>query len=197
MPTNTSTDDIVQRAERQRTGDYHLNDFNFISTLGTGTFGRVRLVKHRDQPEEDEPLALKCLKKSEIIRLKQIEHVKSEKSILERINHPFIVNLKGTFQSPTHVFMLLDYACGGELFTLLRREGRFANDVAPFFAVEIILAFEYLHSSDIAYRDLKPENLLIDRDGHVKITDFGFAKEVTDKTYTLCGTPEYLAPEII
>ena len=156
MPTNTSTDDIVQRAERQRTGDYHLNDFNFISTLGTGTFGRVRLVKHRDQPEEDEPLALKCLKKSEIIRLKQIEHVKSEKSILERINHPFIVNLKGTFQSPTHVFMLLDYACGGELFTLLRREGRFANDVALFFAVEIILAFEYLHSSDIAYRDLKP-----------------------------------------
>lgn len=197
MPTNTSTDDIAQRAERQRTGDYHLNDFNFISTLGTGTFGRVRLVKHRDQPEEDEPLALKCLKKSEIIRLKQIEHVKSEKSILERINHPFIVNLKGTFQSPTHVFMLLDYACGGELFTLLRREGRFANDVALFFAVEIILAFEYLHSSDIAYRDLKPENLLIDRDGHVKITDFGFAKEVTDKTYTLCGTPEYLAPEII
>ena len=197
MPTNTSTADIAARAERQRTGDYHLNDFNFISTLGTGTFGRVRLVKHRDQPEEDEPLALKCLKKSEIIRLKQIEHVKSEKSILERINHPFIVNLKGTFQSPTHVFMLLDYACGGELFTLLRREGMFANDVALFFAVEIILAFEYLHSSDIAYRDLKPENLLIDRDGHVKITDFGFAKEVTDKTYTLCGTPEYLAPEII
>ena len=143
------------------------------------------------------PLALKCLKKNEIIRLKQIEHVKSEKAILHRINHPYIVNLKGTFQSPTHVFMLLDYACGGELFTLLRREGRFANDVALFFAVEIILAFEYLHSSDIAYRDLKPENLLIDRDGHVKITDFGFAKEVPDKTYTLCGTPEYLAPEII
>lgn len=93
--------------------------------------------------------------------------------------------------------MLLDYACGGELFTLLRREGRFANDVALFFAVEIILAFEYLHSSDIAYRDLKPENLLIDKDGHVKITDFGFAKVVADKTYTLCGTPEYLAPEII
>jgi serine/threonine protein kinase len=96
-PTNTQAEDVHARADRQRSGDYHLNDFNFISTLGTGTFGRVRLVKHRDQPEEDEPLALKCLKKSEIIRLKQIEHVKSEKSILERINHPFIVNLKGTF----------------------------------------------------------------------------------------------------
>jgi protein kinase X len=196
-PTNDSPEDREQRALRKRSGNFQLNDFNFISTLGTGTFGRVRLVKHRDDPPEALPLALKCLKKNEIIRLKQIEHVKSEKSILQRINHPYIVNLKGTFQSPTHVFMLLDYACGGELFTLLRREGRFANDVGLFFAVEIILAFEYLHSSDIAYRDLKPENLLIDRDGHVKITDFGFAKVVTDKTYTLCGTPEYLAPEII
>lgn len=93
--------------------------------------------------------------------------------------------------------MLLDYACGGELFTLLRREGRFSNDVALFFASEILLAFEYLHGMDIAYRDLKPENLLIDKEGHVKITDFGFAKVVKDKTYTLCGTPEYLAPEII
>jgi protein kinase A/protein kinase X len=196
-PTHTSEEDRVARAERLKSGNSYLNDYNFISTLGTGTFGRVKLVKHRDAPAQDLPLALKCLKKSEIIRLKQIDHVKSEKSILARIDHPFIVNLKGTFQSPTHVFMLLDYACGGELFTLLRREGRFANDVAVFFAVEIILAFEYLHSSDIAYRDLKPENLLIDRDGHVKITDFGFAKEVPDKTYTLCGTPEYLAPEII
>ena len=80
-----------------KNGKFFLNDYNFISTLGTGTFGRVRLVKHRDQPESEEPRALKCLKKSEIIRLKQIEHVKSEKAILERINHPFIVNLKGTF----------------------------------------------------------------------------------------------------
>lgn len=93
--------------------------------------------------------------------------------------------------------MLLDYACGGELFTLLRREGRFSNDVALFFATEIVLAFDYLHGMEIAYRDLKPENLLIDKEGHVKITDFGFAKVVQDKTYTLCGTPEYLAPEII
>ena len=196
-PTLDTPQDKEARNLRKKTGAYYLNDFNFISTLGTGTFGRVRLVKHRDEPAENLPLALKCLKKSEIIRLKQIEHVKSEKAILARINHPYIVNLKGTFQSPTHVFMLLDYACGGELFTLLRREGRFSNDVGLFFAVEIILAFEYLHSSNIAYRDLKPENLLIDRDGHVKITDFGFAKEVPDRTFTLCGTPEYLAPEII
>ena len=137
------------------------------------------------------------MKKNAIIKLKQIDHVKSEKKVLSIIEHPFIVNLKGTFQTPSHVYMLLDYACGGELFTLLRREGRFANDVALFFASEIALAFEYLHNMDIAYRDLKPENLLIDKQGHVKITDFGFAKVVPEKTYTLCGTPEYLAPEII
>ncbi len=93
--------------------------------------------------------------------------------------------------------MMLDYACGGELFTLLRREGRFANDVALFFASELVRAFDYLHARRIAYRDLKPENLLIDKQGHVKITDFGFAKVVRDRTQTLCGTPEYLAPEII
>ena len=102
------------------------------------------------------------LKKTEIIRLKQIDHVKSEKKILAQINHPFIVSLLGTFQTQSHVFMLLDYACGGELFSLLRREGRFSNDVALFFATEIVLAFEYLHGMEIAYRDLKPENLLVD-----------------------------------
>lgn len=168
-----------------------------MQTLGTGTFGRVRLVKHRDDPESEEPLALKCLKKSAVIKLKQIDHIKSEKKVLASIDHPFIVNLKGTFQTPSHIYMMLDYACGGELFTLLRREGRFSNDVALFFATEIVLAFDYLHGMDIAYRDLKPENLLIDKQGHVKITDFGFAKVVRDKTLTLCGTPEYLAPEII
>ena len=85
------------RTQRKKVGNFYLNDFYFISTLGTGTFGRVRLVKHRDDPAETLPLALKCLKKNEIIRLKQIEHVKSEKAILHRINHPYIVNLKGTF----------------------------------------------------------------------------------------------------
>lgn len=93
--------------------------------------------------------------------------------------------------------MLLEFVGGGELFSRLRKEGRFANDVALFYASEILLVFEYLHSQHIAYRDLKPENVLIDKYGHVKLTDFGFAKEVYDRTFTLCGTPEYLAPEII
>lgn len=86
---------------------------------------------------------------------------------------------------------------GGEIFRLLRREQYFPNDVALFYTTEIVLALEYMHSKKIAYRDLKPENLLIASDGHLKITDFGFAKKIVDRSFTLCGTPEYLAPEII
>ena len=86
---------------------------------------------------------------------------------------------------------------GGEIFRLLRRENLFPNDVALFYVTEIVLALEYLHKMKIAYRDLKPENLLVAADGHMKITDFGFAKQISDRTFTLCGTPEYLAPEII
>jgi protein kinase X len=93
--------------------------------------------------------------------------------------------------------MLLDYVCGGELFSYLRNAGRFCTSTANFYTAEIVLALEYLHSQSVVYRDLKPENLLLDKDGHLKITDFGFAKKLTDRTWTLCGTPEYLAPEII
>ena len=94
--------------------------------------------------------------------------------------------------------MLFEYISGGELFSRLRKDGRFANDVALFYATEILLAIQYLHKRDIVYRDLKPENLLIDKYGHIKITDFGFAKRIeNNRTFTLCGTPEYLAPEII
>ena len=93
--------------------------------------------------------------------------------------------------------MTFEYVQGGEIFRLLRKEGLFPNDVALFYITEIILALEYLHSKKIAYRDLKPENLLIAEDGHVKITDFGFAKKILDRSFTLCGTPEYLAPEIV
>ncbi|KAK7012588.1 protein kinase A catalytic subunit, partial [Halocaridina rubra] len=99
------------------------------------------------------------------------------------------------------LYMLFEYVCGGELFSYLRNAGKFPMTTAVFYASEIVSALEYLHSLSIVYRDLKPENLLLDRDGHLKITDFGFAKKLTDrygeKTWTLCGTPEYLAPEII
>eukprot|EP00386_Alphamonas_edax_P005983 GDKI01019517.1.p1 GENE.GDKI01019517.1~~GDKI01019517.1.p1 ORF type:complete len:348 (-),score=85.49 GDKI01019517.1:110-1153(-) len=173
-----------------------INDFDLRATVGTGTFGRVRVVKVKGSPDRT-PMALKILKKSEVIRLKQVEHVKAEKAILSAIEHPYIVNLITTFQDEKRLFMLMEYVNGGELFSYLRREGRLPDHSAQFYAAEITLAFQYLHGMNIIYRDLKPENLLIDAQGHVKITDFGFAKVVEDRTWTLCGTPEYLAPEII
>ncbi|ODQ53550.1 kinase-like protein [Saitoella complicata NRRL Y-17804] len=93
--------------------------------------------------------------------------------------------------------MVMDFIEGGELFSLLRKSQRFPDPVAKFYAAEVALALDYLHSLNIIYRDLKPENLLLDRQGHIKITDFGFAKEVRDITWTLCGTPDYLAPEVV
>lgn len=170
--------------------------FSLEETLGTGTFGRVRLV-NIEMESETQYFALKIMKKREIVRLKQIAHVRAERSILSKMMHPFIVNLFAAFQDDYCCYMLLEYVIGGELFSQLRKVGRFNNDTATFYAAEIALAFEHLHKHDIIYRDLKPENLLLDGEGHIKITDFGFAKEVEDRTWTLCGTPEYLAPEIV
>jgi len=175
---------------------WHFHDFDIRATVGTGTFGRVRMVRikgHRDKT----PFALKILKKADIIRFKQVEHVKGEKVILAMVEHPFLVNLLTTFQDDKRLFMLMEFVNGGELFSHLRKEGRLQNDHGRFYAGEITLAFAYLHHMHVVYRDLKPENVLIDCEGHVKITDFGFAKVVEDLTWTLCGTPEYLAPEII
>ncbi|KAH8829578.1 kinase-like domain-containing protein [Flagelloscypha sp. PMI_526] len=178
-----------------------LRDFEVRGTLGTGTFGRVLLVRRRKRHGIDEDkarfYALKVLRKTEIVRLRQVEHVNAERYILSRVQHPFIVNLYATFQDSLNVYMLMSYVPGGELFTHLRRAQRFTPDVTRFYLATIILALKYLHSFNIIYRDLKPENLLLDSRGYLRLTDFGFAKIVDDRTWTLCGTPEYLAPEII
>lgn len=208
-------------------GKARLEDWEIVETLGTGTFGRVLLVRQRPNyrptpyhpifphlyqstdPNSPSPnstqiadgnlphFAMKVLKKSEVVRLKQVEHINSERSILERVRHPFVVELYATYQDNLNVYMLLSYIPGGELFSHLRRAGRFSADVTRFYLASIILAIEYLHSNNIIYRDLKPENLLLDRVGYLRIADFGFAKIIEDRTYTLCGTPEYLAPEIV
>ena len=165
---------------------------------GTGTFGRVLLVRSRPtNARRSNFFAMKVLRKTEVIRLRQVEHVKAERYILSRVRHPFIVDLYATFQDNLNIYMLLSFVPGGELFTHLRRTGRFTPDVTRFYLATIVLALRYLHSFNIIYRDLKPENLLLDARGYLRLTDFGFAKIVDDRTWTLCGTPEYLAPEII
>ncbi|KAJ3271877.1 camp-dependent protein kinase catalytic subunit [Terramyces sp. JEL0728] len=171
-----------------------IEDLEIRNTLGTGSFGRVHLVKYKPTGKH---YAMKVLKKAEIIKLRQVEHTMNEKNILEQLDFPFLVKILGTFQDSNNLYLVLEYVQGGELFTYLRKSGRFPNHVARFYAAEVVMAFEYLHGKDIIYRDLKPENLLIDHLGHIKITDFGFAKFVPDVTWTLCGTPDYLAPEII
>lgn len=178
--------------ERAALADVKVEDFKMLDTLGTGTFGRVKLCTYNGKV-----YAMKILQKSEVIRLKQEEHISSERKILLSISHPFIVVLYRTFQDPMHVHMLLEYVNGGEVFTHLRNAGRFSKEFTKFYTGQIVLVIQYLHEKNIVYRDLKPENLLIAADGYLKITDFGFAKELHQDTWTLCGTPEYLAPEII
>jgi len=175
--------------------EWNLTEFQKLSTLGTGTFGRVFLVTY---PGSNTYYAMKVLQKSVIVRLKQVQHTLNEKEVLVASRDcPFIVTLEKTFQDQKNLYMILEYVIGGELFTHLRAVGRFGGATTRFFAAEIVLVIEYLHRKNIVYRDLKPENILLDKRGHIKITDFGFAKEIADKTFTLCGTPEYLAPEVI
>jgi len=171
-----------------------LDDFQLGVTLGTGSFGRVRLAT---RTADGTVWAIKMLKKSEVIRLQQVEHMLSEKAILMEIDHPFIVNCEASFQDPAYLYLSLEFIVGGEFFTHLRKAGRLDNNASKFYSAQITAIFEYLHGKDIIYRDLKPENLLLDQTGYLKITDFGFAKKVAFKTYTLCGTPEYIAPEVL
>lgn len=179
---------------RTTKGKYNLSDFEIQRTLGTGSFGRVHLVQSKHNQRY---YAVKVLKKAQVVKMKQVEHTNDERKMLQEVKHPFLITLWGTFQDAKNIYMVMDFVEGGELFSLLRKSQRFPNPVAKFYAAEVTLALEYLHSKDIIYRDLKPENLLLDRHGHLKITDFGFAKRVPDITWTLCGTPDYLAPEVV
>ena len=173
-----------------------VKDFEKLKTVGLGSYGRVRLCR---QKKTGEIFVMKILKKNEIIKQKQVDHVYSEFNILSTLKHPFIVQLVGfNFEDPKYIYFVLEYIQGGELFTLLRTKGTFPVPQTKFYVAHIITIFEYLHSKNIVYRDLKPENILINKNGYLKLTDFGFAKILeNEKTYTLCGTPEYLAPEII
>jgi protein kinase A len=116
---------------------------------------------------------------------------------MAQMDHPMLVKLHNTYQDVDRLYFLLEPVLGGEMFPLLRKHKTFPPPQAKFYAACVVLAFEYMHKRDFIYRDLKPENLLLDNDGYLKITDFGFTKKVPHKTWTMCGTPEYMAPEII
>ena len=172
----------------------NLNDYEQGVTLGTGSFGRVKIAKNK---KSGNFVALKCMKKMEIIKSKQTDHIMNEIKILGMISHPFIITFDGFCQDDKYIYLSLELVNGGELFTYLRGIGKFGVEQSMFYCSQIVSIFEYLHSKNIVYRDLKPENILIEKTGYLKLTDFGFAKIIEGRTYTLCGTPEYLAPEII
>jgi len=175
-----------------------LDDFQLVKVLGKGSYGKVMLVRHNDNP--DLVYAMKMLRKENVVKRNQVEHTKAERNVLEAVTHPFIVSLHYAFQTPKKLYFVLEYCAGGELFYHLSRKGRFPEARAKFYTCELLLAIQYLHGLNIIYRDLKPENVLLSADGHVKLTDFGLSKEGIEDNFsakTMCGTPEYLAPEIL
>lgn len=172
------------------------SDLEFHRIIGTGQFGMVRVVRNL---KTNEAYALKAMHKAPIVEVKQIEHVINERKILEEVaTHPFCVKLVGSYQDKSCLYLLQEWVAGGELFHHLDLEGAFDEPTAMFYAANVLLALEFLHSKGIVYRDLKPENLLLDTQGYIKMADFGFAKFIgNEKTYTICGTPDYQAPEVI
>lgn len=193
-----------QKLDKQELLHIGIDDLEVVSTLGVGGFGRVELVKYcRDRvssvDNKVETYALKCLKKQHIVDTKQEEHVFSERTIMLSCNSPFICRLFRTYKDPKYLYMLLEACLGGEVWTCLRDRGFFEESTTQFIIGCVLQAFDYLHARGIVYRDLKPENLMLDEYGYVKLVDFGFAKFIgySSKTWTFCGTPEYVAPEII
>ncbi|ERL94983.1 hypothetical protein D910_12255 [Dendroctonus ponderosae] len=183
--------------EQQEYDYIKLDDLEVVATLGIGGFGRVELVQYTK--DSSLTFALKCLKKQHIVDTQQQEHIYSERNIMLGCRSPFICRLYRTYRDSKYVYMLLEACLGGEVWTILRDRGCFDDHTCRFITACVIEAFEYLHSRGIIYRDLKPENLLLDSRGHVKLVDFGFSKRMgySSKTWTFCGTPEYVAPETI
>uniref|UniRef100_A0A3Q2YUX7 Protein kinase cGMP-dependent 2 n=1 Tax=Hippocampus comes TaxID=109280 RepID=A0A3Q2YUX7_HIPCM len=175
-----------------------LDHMDVVATLGVGGFGRVELVQTLSLGE-DVTFALKVIKKKHVVDSRQEEHIHSERRILAEASSPFVVRMFRTFRDDKYVYMLLEACLGGEVWSLLRDRGSFDETTAKFCVGCVTEAFKYLHRKAILYRDLKPENLMLDSEGYVKLVDFGFAKKMHggQKTWTFCGTPEYVAPEII
>ncbi|XP_016979079.2 cGMP-dependent protein kinase 1 [Drosophila rhopaloa] len=172
-----------------------ISELKKIATMGCGAFGRVDLVSLGQQA-----LALKIIKKIEVVKQDQIEHVYNEKNVMIKCRHsPFIVQLYRTYRNDKYVYFLMEACMGGDVWTVMSKRQYFDEKTAKFIAGCVVEAFDYLHSHNFIYRDLKPENLMLGTDGYCKLVDFGFAKFVrhNEKTNTFAGTPEYVAPEII
>ena len=173
---------------------FKLNEYDIGDTIKVMPMGRVKSAKSK---RTNELIAIKFLNKSKIIKSNQIAHIHNEFKILQALDHPAIISILGANQDEKYMYFSLEFIPGGELFNLLKVENKFSLEKAQFYAGQIVFVLDYLHSKNIIYRNLKPENILINKNGYIKITDFELSKEIQDRTYTMCGTPAYLAPEII
>ena len=173
-----------------------LEDFRVLRVIGRNSYGKVSLVEYLPTHEH---YAMKSLEKDLLIQEEQIENALLEKEILQNIDYPLLCKLIFCFQTEDRIFFVMPYLAGGELFQHLKKFGTFDEEKVRFYGAQIALALEYLHKKGIIYRDLTPENILMDENGYLKLADFGMAKKLKEdeKTLSFCGTPEYLAPEII
>eukprot|EP01112_Ceratiomyxa_fruticulosa_P016497 TRINITY_DN4995_c0_g2_i1.p1 TRINITY_DN4995_c0_g2~~TRINITY_DN4995_c0_g2_i1.p1 ORF type:complete len:608 (-),score=111.80 TRINITY_DN4995_c0_g2_i1:106-1929(-) len=175
-------------------GKTSMRDFDILTELGHGAYGVVRLCVHHSTGI---PFAVKILDRRRILCEKQIEQISNERKAMFSLQHPFIVKLFASFASVNYFFFLMEFVPYGELFSLLREEGGLNNSIAVLVAAELVLVLQYLHEKNIIFRDLKSENILVDELGHIKLIDFGCVKQTSDRTMSVGGTFEYMAPEII
>ena len=174
-----------------------LSDFDILKLIGKGSFAKVYLVRNKSN---DKIYSMKKLNKPFIKRNRQEQHIINERILLSKMNYPFLVKLYCCFQDKEHLYFIMEFIQGGELFFHLHREIRFDDEKTRFYIAELILVLNFLHKNNIIYRDIKPENILLDIDGHIKLTDFGLSKLCSgenEKAYTICGTVYYIAPEVL
>jgi serine/threonine protein kinase len=177
--------------------EYTMQDFDIMSVLGKGSDGKVMLCRWKGT---NEFYAIKSIRKSRLIKARTVHTIFRERTVLVKARHPFIVDLLFAFQTDKKCYLGMELVAGGELYRRLRDAGQLSIDETRLYVAEIGMALDHLHNQNVIYRDLKPENVMIGADGHIKLTDFGLAKLSEERgkmTSTFCGTPEYLAPEIL
>ena len=171
-----------------------LEDLLFIKELGKGNYGSVSLVMNKRTLF---PYAIKAINKNRIDKEKITKQIQLEKNILLKIDNPFIVKLVKCLEDNNNIYFLMEYLKGKELFDIIRDIGLLTKEQTNFYVASMLIAINYLHTRKIIYRDLKPENIIVERNGYIKLIDFGTAKEIEDRTKTIIGTPHYMAPETI